>query len=240
MNTRTLVVTALGALALAAMLAASQAQAQTAPTSHPPSGSTVGPRPPGFLKAYHFRPHLYWGASLGLNVLPSRNDLCPGDLTCIGSPVGFGFDIHMGFRIHYLFGLQLDYKAYFFSEARDYYNNATWQSIHLDAHIYLLAGANIEVYLLGGGGVDFFGDKFAVETTGGGFEAGAGLDFVPSPGFTVGGKILYRGGVFGGYNPGFQCDDGTGTLTSCGTVDKHYTHGIEIMVNMRFRYVIVR
>ena len=105
----------------------------------------------------------------------------------------------------------------------------------LDARIYVLAGANIEIYVLAGGGVNFFGNKFAVDSTGGGFEAGVGIDFVPSQAFTVGALVAYRGSVFRAFCPEYA--DCTTTPTS--RVSREFMHGVLIMVNLQFRYIIV-
>ena len=216
------------ALALATALAGAQA-----PNDPPATGN---PQPEGkFLRAYQFRPMLYWGAGLGIDILPRRNELCPGGTTCVGSPVGFGFSLDMGARVHYLVALELTYDAFFFREAQDYYNQATWQSIRLDLKVFLLAGANIEIYVLGGGGVNFFGDKFGVDTTGGGFEAGAGIDFIPAQSFSVGAALLYRGTVFGDYEK-FADPDVIGERLYA---DRSFMHGILFVINLQFRYVIV-
>lgn len=227
----------LAVLPAALMLVTALAEAQAPPAAPPPAaapGTETQPQKKSkFLKAYKFRPMLYWGAGLGLNILPQRNAICPVDETCIGSPVGFGFSLDMGARVHYLVGLELTYDAFFFMKHAEYYNQATWQSIRLDVRVYLLAGANIELYLMGGGGVNFFGDKFAVNTTGGGFEAGAGIDFVPANSFTVGAQLLYRGSVFKEFN---KFRDASGTLLH---TDRSYMHGILFVVNLQFRYIIV-
>jgi hypothetical protein len=232
MDPRKLLAAVLPAAALILLAAVAQAQS-AAPPAAPPAGAQPEPaKKPGFLRAYKFRPMLYWGAGMGLNLLPARNSLCPGGRTCIGSPVGFGFSLDMGARFHYLVGLELTYDAFFFSKTSEYYNQATWQSVRLDARVYILAGANIEIYALAGGGVNFFGDRFAVDTTGGGFEAGLGIDFVPSQAFTVGAQVLYRGSVFKEFD---RFEDEGEPLHS----DRSYMHGILIMVNLQFRYIIV-
>ncbi len=222
------------ALVLFAALAQAQAPAAAPPPAAPPGAQPEPEKKPSFLRAYKFRPMLYWGAGLGLNILPARNNLCPGGRTCIGNPAGFGFSLDMGARFHYLVGLELTYDAFFFSKQADYYNQATWQSIRLDARIYILAGANIEIYALAGGGVNFFGDKFAVDTTGGGFEAGVGIDFVPSQAFTVGAQVLYRGSVFRSF-----CPEYADCSLPDSNVAREFMHGILIMVNLQFRYIIV-
>ena len=240
MHDRKLLLAAVPALAL--MLATAVASAQAPPPSTPPPtapGTAVEPeakKTPSFIKAYKFRPYLYWGAALGLNILPVKNTLCPGQVTCVGSPVGFGFQLDMGARFHHLIALELLYDAYFFLKAEDYYNNATWQSIRLDAHIYFLAGANIEIFGIVGGGVNFFGDKFHVEAKGGGFVVGAGIDFVPAKSFSVGAQLLYRGAVFGSYDPNFEDPD---TGADLGSVNRKYMHGVVFQVNLQFRYVII-
>ena len=222
-------------LILFAALAEAQAPAAPPPSAPPPGAETEPAKKPGFLRAYKFRPMLYWGAGLGLNILPARNNLCPGGQTCIGNPAGFGFSLDMGARFHYLVGLELTYDAFFFSKQADHYNQATWQSIRLDARIYILAGANIEIFALAGGGVNFFGDRFDVDTTGGGFEAGLGIDFVPSQSFTVGAQVLYRGSVFRSFCPEYtNCE-----TTPTDKVDREFMHGVLITVNLQFRYIIV-
>ncbi|MBW2261899.1 MAG: hypothetical protein JRG91_08005 [Deltaproteobacteria bacterium] len=238
MDPRKLFPAVLPAAALILLTAVAEAQAPAAapPPSAPPAGAQPAPaKKPGFLKAYKFRPMLYWGAGLGLNILPARNNLCPDNTTCVGSPAGFGFSLDMGARFHYLVGLELTYDAFFFSKASSYYNQATWQSVRLDARIYVLAGANIEVYIMAGGGVNFFGDKFDVDSTGGGFEAGVGIDFVPSQAFTVGAQVLYRGSVFKSF-----CPEYADCVTSPSSrVSREFMHGVLIMVNLQFRYIIV-
>jgi hypothetical protein len=219
-------------VALVVMMASAGALAQAPPATPPPAGTTPPPgEEPGFLKPLQFRPMLYWGAGLGLEILPKPTTLCPTSTTCIGSPAGFGFEFHMGARPHYLIALDLMYDAYFFSEKKSAYNQATLQSIMADVRVYLLAGANLEIYAMAGGGVSFFGDKYSVQTMGGGFKVGAGIEFIPSPAFSVGLVAQYRGTYFKGHEPAYDS-----TLF----VNGAFLHGVDIMLNLQFRYVLVK
>jgi hypothetical protein len=226
--------------ALLVLSIASQALAQAPPPSAPPPsapppGAQEPEKKPGFLRAYHFRPYVYGGGGLGLSILPAKNNLCPGGITCIGGPVGFGFALDVGARFHYLVALELNYDAFFHMEDDDYYRRATWQAITLDLRIYALAGSVVEIYALAGGGVNFFGDQYKADVTGGGFEVGAGVDFVPAPSFTIGAKVMYRGGVFPEFRSSFT-DDATGDKY---TIKQNIMHGIFIMFNLQLRYIIV-
>jgi hypothetical protein len=219
------------AMSLVAMLTAA---AQVGAQAPPPKEQPPPPEKKGILKPYQFRPNLYWGAGLGLDIMPLPKTLCPGGVNgaCIGMPLGFGFEFHMGARPHYLVAIDLMYDAFFFPEEKSAYNQATLQSIHAGVRFYVLAGANIEAYLLAGGGVNFFGDRYSVQSTGGGFRAGAGVEFVPSPAFSVGVVAQYKGTYFPQHEAKIDVDDST--------VEGAFLHGIDVMLNLAFHYVLVR
>ena len=217
------------AAALAAFMFCASAFGQAAPPA--PPGSEAPPEKTSNLKAYKFRPNLYWGAGLGLTFMPKPKTMCPTSETCIGSPAGFGFEFHMGARPHYLVAVDLMYDAFFFSEEKEAYNQATLQTIHAALRIYFLAGATIEVFGLVGGGVNFFGDKYNVQTTGGGFRMGVGAEWVPTPAFSIGLMALYKGAFF----PSHKAD-----YDSTLNVGSELLHTIDIMLNVAFRYVLVK
>ncbi len=214
------------ALGLALMLACAGALAQAPVAPEEPAKA-------GFLKAYKFRPNLYWGAGLGLTFMPQPKTLCPTQETCIGSLAGFGFEFHMGARPHYLLALDLQYNAFFFAEEKNAYSQATLQLLEAAVRVYVLAGATIEIYLTAGGGVAFFGDEYNVKTTGGGFKAGAGVELVPTPAFSVGLVALYRGNYLKAHQVPY-------TTTVDPRVPGSLLHSIDIMLNLQFRYVLVK
>ncbi len=219
-------------LALALAWIPDPAAAQAPPPSAPPPGTATGqpPTKQGFLKAYNFKPTLYWGAGLGVDILPAKDAVCPtGVSTCIGAPVGGGFEFHMGARFHYLIAADITYDAFFFPQKRNTYNRATLQNVRLDLRVYLLSGANLEVFLFGGGGIAFFGDEYKIDGTGGGFGAGAGLELRPSLGFSFDITAGYRGAIFN------KIDTDFGTTET--VAHDAFLHGVFIMMQLQFHYV---
>jgi hypothetical protein len=141
---------------------------------------------------------------------------------------GGGVGLFGGLDLGRFFGIEIGYDASFHNPVTTCTAAYAWcdanylllETLHLDAKLHLPTGTRVMPYLQGGLVASWIGRTDSLtDATGGGFEAGGGIDFWLSRHGTFGIQALYRGLAMSDY----ATYTGTGTYLSLVTVGGNFT-----------------
>jgi hypothetical protein len=140
------------------------------------------------------RPGVYLGAGLVGNIVVSQVDTPTADGFISH---GGGAQVFLGVRVHPYIGLEFAYAETIHNPVEDASGfRVSYLALHAltaDIKLILPNRSNVRPYLQAGVGYYIFTREYQEAVSGGGIQAGVGVDIWLSPWWSLGSRVLYHG-----------------------------------------------